>query len=136
MPKSSNAVIKEKKGTIEDAARELFIKQGLHATSMRDISRTAEVSLGNLYNYYATKKAIFESIINGYLTEIDENLRAMFEKIDEPFEPTSLRNLGAIVGGLVNQHSDFWLLMYIDVLEFQNQYIRKMFGGLTDRNQF
>ena len=133
MPKLSKAVIKEKKGTIEDAARELFIKQGFHATSMRDISRTAEVSLGNLYNYYATKEAIFESIINGYLTEIDEKLRAMFEKIDEPLEPASLRNLGEMVGDLVNQHSDFWLLMYIDVLEFQNQHFRKMFEGLTDR---
>lgn len=133
MPKLSKAVIKEKKGTIEDAARELFIKQGFHATSMRDISRRAEVSLGNLYNYYATKEAIFESIINGYLKEIDEKLRAMFEQIDEPFEPTSLRNLGGMVGDLVNQHSDFWLLMYIDVLEFQNRHFRKMFEGLTDR---
>ncbi len=81
MPKLSKAVIKEKKGTIEDAARELFIKQGFHATSMRDISRTAEVSLGNLYNYYATKEAIFESIINGYLTEIDEKLRGFSSRL-------------------------------------------------------
>ena len=85
---------------------------------MRDISRTAEVSLSNLYNYYETKEAIYESIINGYLTEIDEKLRVIFEQVDEPFEPTSLRNQGEMVGDLVNQHSDFWLLMYIDVLEF------------------
>lgn len=133
MPKLSKAVIQEKKGTIEDAARELFIKQGFHATSMRDISRRAEVSLGNLYNYYATKEAIFESIINGYLTEIDDKLRGIFEKIDEPFDPVNLRKLGENVGDLVNQHSDFWLLMYIDVLEFQNQHFRKMFEGLAER---
>jgi len=133
MPKLSESVIQEKKGTIEDAARELFIKQGFHATSMRDISHRAEVSLGNLYNYYATKEAIFESIINGYLTEIDEKLRVIFEQIDEPFEPASLRHLGEMVGDLVNEHSDFWLLMYIDVLEFQNRHFRKMFEGLTER---
>lgn len=133
MPKLSESVIQEKKGTIEDAARKLFIKQGFHATSMRDISHRAEVSLGNLYNYYATKEAIFESIINGYLTEIDEKLRVIFEQIDEPFEPASLRHLGEMVGDLVNEHSDFWLLMYIDVLEFQNQHFRKMFEGLTER---
>ena len=39
---------------------------------MRDIAKGAEVSLGNLYNYYATKEAIFESMINGYVTVIDE----------------------------------------------------------------
>lgn len=133
MPKLSKAVIKEKKGTIEDAARELFIKQGFHATSMRDISRRAEVSLGNLYNYYATKEAIFESIINGYLKEVDEKLRRIFEQIDEPLEPANLRRLGEMLGELVDQHSDFWLLMYIDVLEFQNRHFRKMFEGLTEK---
>jgi len=50
MPKLSQSVIDEKKVIIEEAARELLIKQGFHATSMRDIAKTAEVSLGNLYN--------------------------------------------------------------------------------------
>ena len=58
MPKLSQEVIAEKKAVIETAAKALFIKQGFHATSMRDISRRAEFSLGNLYNYFATKEAI------------------------------------------------------------------------------
>jgi AcrR family transcriptional regulator len=133
MPKLSKAVIRERKEVIEDAARELFIKQGFHATSMRDISKRAEVSLGNLYNYYPTKEAIFESIVDQYLKVIDEKLRGIFAEIEEPLEPSNMRKLGELVGGLVNQHSDFWLLMYIDVLEFQNQHFRKMFDGITDR---
>ncbi|MBP6004735.1 MAG: TetR/AcrR family transcriptional regulator [Pyrinomonadaceae bacterium] len=133
MPKLSKAVIQERKETIEDAARELFIRQGFHATSMRDISKHAEVSLGNLYNYYPTKESIFESIIDKYQTVIDEKLRAMFSEIDEPLEPGNMRKLGELVGQLVNQHSDFWLLMYIDVLEFQNRHFREMFDGITDR---
>ena len=135
MPKLSKNAIKIRRTTIEDAARELFIKQGFHATSMRDIAKTAEVSLGNLYNYYATKESIFESIINSYLTVIDEKLRDILTRIDEPLEPTNLRKLGEMLGDLVNQHSDFWLLMYIDVWEFQNRHFRKMFDGLTDRFQ-
>ena len=133
MPKLSEAVIREKKDTIEDAARELFIKQGFHATSMRDISKRADVSLGNLYNYYETKESIFESIIDRYLTVIDDQLKAILADVDEPMEPASLRKLGESVGRLVNEHSDFWLLMYIDVLEFQNRHFRKMFDGITDR---
>ncbi len=135
MPKLSNNAIKIRKTTIEDAAREHFIKQGFHATSMRDIAKTAEVSLGNLYNYYATKEAIFESIIDSYLTVMDDKLREIFAQIDEPLEPSNLRKLGEMLGELVNQHSDFWLLMYIDVLEFQNRHFRNMFDGLTDRFQ-
>ncbi len=133
MPKLSKTVIREKKATIEDAARELFIKQGFHATSMRDISKRANVSLGNLYNYYSTKESIFESIINHYVTLIDERLRLIIEELDEPLEPVFLKKMGVMVGELVNEHSDFWLLMYIDVLEFQNQHFRKMFDGLADR---
>jgi AcrR family transcriptional regulator len=133
MPKLSDAAIGKRKETIEDAARELFIKQGFHRTSMRDIARGAKVSLGNLYNYYPTKEAIFESLINGYVTVVDDKLRSIFAEIDEPLEPENLRRLGELVGKLVNEHSDFWLLMYIDVLEFQNRHFRKMFEGITDR---
>ncbi|MBK6723999.1 MAG: TetR/AcrR family transcriptional regulator [Acidobacteria bacterium] len=133
MPKLSAAAIQGRKDIIEDAARELFIKQGFHATSMRDICKRAEVSLGNLYNYYETKDSIFESIIDKYQTVIDEDLRSIFAEIDEPMEPANLRKLGESVGRLVNEHSDFWLLMYIDVLEFQNRHFRKMFDGITDR---
>ena len=133
MPKLSNAAIEKRKETIEGAARELFIKQGFHRTSMRDIAKGAEVSLGNLYNYYPTKDAIFESLINGYVTVIDDKLRTIFSEIDEPLEPENLRRLGELVGRLVNEHSDFWLLMYIDVLEFQNRHFRKMFDGIIGR---
>ncbi len=133
MPKLSQAVIDEKRLGIETAAKDLFIKQGFHATSMRDISKYAEVSLGNLYNYYETKEAIFESIINRYLIEVDQKLKDIFDEIEEPLHPTAMHKLGQMVGNLVDSHSDFWLLMYIDVLEFQNQHFRKMFEGLTVR---
>ncbi len=133
MPKLSETAIERRKDKIENAARKLFITQGFHATSMRDIAKDAGVSLGNLYNYYETKDAIFESIVAKYLEVIDERLREMFTSIDEPLEPESLRRLGELAGDIVNTHSDFWLLMYIDVLEFQNRHFRKMFDGLSQR---
>jgi len=133
MPKLSDEAIEKRKDRIEEAARELFIKQGFHATSMRDIAKGAGASLGNLYNYYETKDAIFESIVAKYMEVIDERLKDMFSSIDEPLEPESLRRLGEMAGELVNNHADFWLLMYIDVLEFQNRHFRTMFDGLSDR---
>lgn len=131
MPKLSQTVIEEKKIVIEDAAKMLFIKQGFHATSMRDIARQADVSLGNFYNYYRTKEAILESIIEKYVLIIDEKLKSIFDEISEPLEPDSLLKLGRSVKDVVNDYHDFWLLMYIDVLEFQNRHFRKMFENLT-----
>lgn len=48
---------------IEDAAIELFMKQGYHATSMRQIAEQAELALGGIYNHFKSKEEIFEAII-------------------------------------------------------------------------
>src|SRR5918911_3081017 len=131
MPKLSQDIIEANKERIEDAAKEFFIRQGFHATSMRDIAEGAQTSLGNLYNYYRTKEDILESIIGRYQKVIDARLRSIFEEVEEPFHPESLRRFGRMVKELVSAHSDFWLLMYIDVLEFENRHFRKMFEGLA-----
>src|ERR687886_1441006 len=131
MPKLSPSAIEKNKSRIEEAAKQLFIKQGFHATSMRDIAASAGSSLGNLYNYYRTKEEILESIIRKYQKVIDARLRAIFDEIEEPFEPESLTRFGRLVKEMVNDHHDFWLLMYIDVLEFENRHFRKMFEGLA-----
>lgn len=131
MPKLSRQIMEEKKGRIEEAAKELFINQGFHGTSMRDIAAQAGVSLGNLYNYYRTKEELFQSIIGNYQRTIDARLRATFDEVEEPLLPENLMKFGQRVKELVNDHYDYWLLMYVDVLEFKNRHFRKMFEGLT-----
>lgn len=133
MPKLSSKIIEEKKSHIEKAAKELFIRQGFHATPMREIAKRANVSLGNLYNYYRTKEELLASIINGYQNTIDARLQAILADVSEPFSPDELLKFGRRVKALVNEHSDYWLLMYIDVLEFENEHFRKMFEGLTKK---
>lgn len=48
---------------IEDAAIELFMEQGYHATSMRQIADHANLALGGIYNHFKSKDEIFEAII-------------------------------------------------------------------------
>jgi AcrR family transcriptional regulator len=132
MPKLTEKAVEKRKGRIEDAAKQLFIKQGFHATSMRNIAGRAGTSLGNLYNYYPTKEAILGSIISKYQRVIDERLKSMFEQIDEPLSPDGLTKFARLAKGMVNDHHDFWLLMYIDVLEFENRHFRKMFENLAN----
>jgi AcrR family transcriptional regulator len=138
MPKLSEKTVERKKQRIEDAAKQLFIRQGFHATSMRNISARAGTSLGNLYNYYPTKEAILGSIISKYQKVIDERLKSIFDEITEPLSADDLKRFARLVKQMVNDHHDFWLLMYIDVLEFENRHFRKMFENLTHnlRRQF
>jgi AcrR family transcriptional regulator len=48
---------------IEDAALELFITNGYHATSMRQIAEHAGLALGGIYNHFTSKEEIFEGIV-------------------------------------------------------------------------
>jgi AcrR family transcriptional regulator len=48
---------------IEDAALELYMDQGYHATSMRQIADKAGLALGGIYNHFKSKEEIFEAII-------------------------------------------------------------------------
>jgi len=59
---------KRKKGeatrvAIEDAAIELFMEKGYHATSMRQIAERAHIALGGIYNHFKSKDEIYEAII-------------------------------------------------------------------------
>ncbi len=133
MPKLSEDAVERRKGRIEDASKQLFIRQGFHATSMRNIAARAGTSLGNLYNYYPTKEAILGSIISKYQQVVDDRLRSMFDEIGDPLNPDDLKRFARLVKQMVNEHHEFWLLMYIDVLEFENQHFRKMFENLAQK---
>src|SRR5512141_1393643 len=45
---------------VEDAAMKLFLEQGYHATSMRQIADRAGLALGGIYNHFTSKDEIFE----------------------------------------------------------------------------
>ena len=48
---------------IEDAAVELFMERGYHATSMRQIAEHTGLALGGIYNHFSSKEELFEAII-------------------------------------------------------------------------
>jgi AcrR family transcriptional regulator len=100
---------------------------------MRKIAARAGTSLGNLYNYYPTKEAILGSIISKYQRVVDDKLKSMFDQISDPLSPDGLKSFARLVKQMVNENHEFWLLMYIDVLEFENEHFRKMFENLAQK---
>lgn len=59
--KRETATIARRKHIIESAAL-CFIEQGFHKTSVRDIAKRANISLGNLYNHFENKTALIAEI--------------------------------------------------------------------------
>lgn len=90
-PKSAgkDASIHPRKLEIVAAAVSCFIEQGYHQTGIRDIARTAGISLGNVYNHFAGKEAVLTFIAEMEADEIGSFVTAL--SADAPAPSTRLR---------------------------------------------
>ena len=105
---------------IEEAALELFMEQGYHATSMRQIADKAGLALGGIYNHFASKDEIFEGVIidkHPYRTILPAILSAEGENLDEFF-----RNAFHIIITEMGERPEFVNLMLIELVEFKGEH--------------
>ncbi len=51
-----------RRNQILDAARALLFEKGLHATSINQIAKQAELGVGTIYFYYRSKEEIFADL--------------------------------------------------------------------------
>ena len=110
---------------IIQAAHDLFLQQGYHGTSMRQIAKSAETALGGLYNHFASKEEVFEAVFleyHPYHEVIPAVLAASTETIEHFAQETIRRMLAAIHG-----QPEFLNLMFIEVVEFKNTHTQKLF---------
>src|SRR3954453_11897304 len=67
VPSNALGVVTEeessKRRQILDGARKVFMELGFDAASMNEIARSAGVSKGTLYVYFADKNRLFEAIV-------------------------------------------------------------------------
>jgi AcrR family transcriptional regulator len=105
---------------IEDAAVELFIKNGYHATSMRQIAEHAGLALGGIYNHFASKEEIFEAIVvdkHPYKKILPLILEAQGNTAED-----FLRNAALISLNVIKKEPDFIKLMFIELVEFHGKH--------------
>ena len=105
---------------IEDAALELFMEQGYHATSMRQIAERADLALGGIYNHFANKEEIFEAIIidkHPYKQILPAVLAAEGKSAEEFY-----RNAAHIVISEMGRRPEFVNLMFIELVEFRGRH--------------
>lgn len=61
---------------ILDAAREVFVKLGYGATTVRDIIRATDLASGTFYNYFKSKEEVFQAIQDENALRVRPRLRA------------------------------------------------------------
>jgi AcrR family transcriptional regulator len=105
---------------VEDAAVQLFMEQGYHATSMRQIAVRAGLALGGIYNHFSSKDEIFEAIIvdqHPYKRLLPIILAVEGETAEAFFE-----NAVRVVFSELGARPEFVNLMFIEMVEFKGKH--------------
>jgi AcrR family transcriptional regulator len=131
MPKLTVSDVLRNKRKIEAAALQVFVKQGFHGTSIRDIANASGVSIGNIYNYYKTKEDLYKAIAEHYETRMQALRASAIEGTDDLFDPDNLLKFAERLREIVHNETDYWRLMYIDVTEFGNQHFAHLYRNLA-----
>jgi len=104
------------RAAIEDAAIELFMEHGYHATSMRQIAEHAGLALGGIYNHFASKDELFEGII------VDKHpykkILPLILEVQGDTAEDFLKNAAQIVITELSREPYYLKLMMIEFVEF------------------
>lgn len=111
-----------------EAGFELFLTQGYHGTSMRQIADKAGLALGGIYNHFASKEEIFVAVLETYhpLKRILPKLgQAQGETVEE-FVTDAARQIRTEVEGVVERVVP---LALAELVEFQGRHLAQMING-------
>jgi AcrR family transcriptional regulator len=116
---------------IIQAAHDLFIQQGYHGTSMRQIAGQAGIALGGLYNHFESKEQVFKEVFFEY-----HPYGEILPLIDDAQKNDIEQFLRVSIHRMVNvmqQRPDFMNLMFIEIVEFKSIHIQELFDRIMPR---
>lgn len=68
------------------AARDLMARKGIGATSIQDITETADVGFGSFYNHFDSKEAIADAVMKEAVESFGDAVDRLAEVIEDPAE--------------------------------------------------
>jgi len=67
-----------------DAARTLVYERGHERISIQDITERADVGLGTFYNYFESKQAVFEAVLDEFRDQFNQRLNTIRQPVKDP----------------------------------------------------
>ncbi|OGO33405.1 MAG: hypothetical protein A2Z16_00830 [Chloroflexi bacterium RBG_16_54_18] len=110
---------------ILEAAYSLFVEQGYHATSMRQIARGAGVALGGIYNHFTGKEQIFDQVLlekHPY-----HQVLAILQSAPGDSMEAFTRNAARTAVIVLGRRPDFLKLAFIELSEFKGAHAARLF---------
>jgi AcrR family transcriptional regulator len=110
------------------AAYDLFIKQGYHGTSIRQIAEKAGIALGGVYNHFSSKEDVFREVFLTYhpYREMMPTLIQSDGKSVEEFMGNAIQSLMEQMRG----RPDMLNLMFIELVELKSIHVAEIFGEI------
>jgi Transcriptional regulator len=116
---------------IVSAAHRLFLEQGFHGTTMRQISKESGMALGSLYTYFPGKDDLFKAVFEAYnpypilLLALENSQGASAEEL--------VRTAARRMVTALSARPDLIKLVFIDVVEFQGAHLQAAYPDVSAR---
>jgi AcrR family transcriptional regulator len=110
---------------IVEAAYSLFLEQGYHATSMRQIAQRAGVAVGGIYNHFSSKEQIFDQVLleKHPYRQLLTILQATPGKAMDEF----IHNAASTIVDELGRRPEFIKLVFIELSEFKGIHAPHLF---------
>jgi AcrR family transcriptional regulator len=103
------------------ASHKLFLDQGYHGTTMRQIAKASGMALGSLYNHFADKEDLFRAVFEAYNPY--PILLLTLENSQGPSAAELARTAARRLVTALSARPDLVKLVFIDVVEFQGKHL-------------
>jgi AcrR family transcriptional regulator len=117
---------------IEEAAFVLFMEQGYHATSMRQIAeRAGKLALGGIYNHFHNKEEIFIAILidkHPYKQILPIVLSAKGDTAEE-----LIRNAARALVTELGSRPELLKLIFIELVEFNGKHVAGLLNEIVPK---
>jgi AcrR family transcriptional regulator len=99
MTRAASLAPEARRQQLLDTAREVFAARGYHNTGVADIIEAAGVARGTFYNYFESKRAVFQAVLEAMLADIVATIAPI--DVGRPVAPQVHDDLVRLVAVLV-----------------------------------
>jgi AcrR family transcriptional regulator len=117
-------LVERRRRQIADAAVHLFIKKGFHKTTTRQIARTAEISIGSLYEYFNCKEDILYLVCDFIHSEMEQGVANAMAKATGGRD--ALAKVIREYFMVCHRMSDFILMIYQETQSLPRQWQKRV----------
>jgi AcrR family transcriptional regulator len=114
---------------IIEAAYKLFVDQGYHGTSMRQIAKRADLTPASIYNHFESKEQIFVEIVRKYHPY--HEMLPILETAQGDDVETLIRNVSTQIYEIMRARKDLLNILFIEMVEFDGIHFQDIFSQFS-----